>query len=193
MVVRWSHRCPLKAIAQNFHLFIHHTRLVVRNGEKIRFWENLWLGDQTLCAQYLDLYRVIPLRNLTISMVFGSSPPSTLNLNFLRNLTNTEIEHFRRLFLSFGSVDLSPFTGDSRGWSLSSTRVFTIKFFFLALSMPPTPLLFHTAKFIWSSKVPSKVKAFAWLVAHRKVNTNDLLQLRQSPVVYPLQRRWTVH
>ena len=38
MVGRWSHRCPWKAIAQNFHLFIHHTRLVVGNGEKIRFW-----------------------------------------------------------------------------------------------------------------------------------------------------------
>ena len=45
--------------------------------------------------------------------------------------------------------------------------------------MPPTPLSFHLAKFIWSSKAPSKVKAFTWLVAHRKVNTNDLLQLRR--------------
>ena len=121
MVVRWSHKCPWKAIAQNFHLFIHHTCLVVGNGEKIKLWEELWLGDQPLCAQYLDLYRVIPSRNLTISVVLGSSPPSTLNLNFWRNLIDTEIEHFQRLLLSLGSVHLSPFTADSRGWSLSST------------------------------------------------------------------------
>ena len=108
-------------------------------------------------------------------MVLDSSPPSTLNLNFRRNLIDTEIEHFQRLLLSLGYVHLSPLTGDSRGWSLSSTCVFTVKSLFLALSMPPTPLLFHRAKFIWSSKAPSKVKAFAWLVAHRKVNTNDLL------------------
>ena len=56
--------------------------------------------------------------------------------------------------------------------------LFTVKSFLLALSLPPTPLLFHLAKFLWSSKAPSKVKAFSWLVAHRKVNTNDLLQLR---------------
>ena len=115
MVVRWSHKCPWKAIAQNFHLFIHHTRLVVENREKIRFWEDLWLGDQPLCAQYPDLYRVIPSRNLTISMVLGSSPPSTLNLNFRRKLTDMEIEHFHRNFISLGSVHLSPFIADSRG------------------------------------------------------------------------------
>ena len=179
MVVRWSHKCPWKAIAQYFHLFIHHTRLVVGNGEKIKIWEDLWLGDQPLCAQYLDLYRVIPSRNLTISVVLGFSPPTTLNLNFQCNLIDTEIEHFQRLLLSLGFVHLSPSTTDSRGWSLSSTCVFTVKSFFLALSMPPTPLLFHPAKFIWSLKAPSKVKAFAWLVAHRKVNTYDLLQLRR--------------
>ena len=82
MVVRWSHKCPWKDIAQNFHLFIHPTRLVVGNGEKIIFWEDLWLGDQPLCAQSSDLYRVIPSRNSTISVVLGSFLPSTLSLNF---------------------------------------------------------------------------------------------------------------
>ena len=38
--------------------------------------------------------------------------------------------------------------------------------------------LFPT-KFVWNSHVPFKVKAFAWLVAHKKANTNDLLQLRR--------------
>ena len=40
--------------------------------------------------------------------------------------------------------------------------------------------MFLSAKFLWSSKVPLKVKALAWLVAHgKKVNTNDKLQLRR--------------
>ena len=32
--------------------------------------------------------------------------------------------------------------------------------------------LFYLAKFLWSSKVLSKVKAFDCLVTHRKVNIN---------------------
>ena len=151
---------------------------MVGNGGKIRFWEDLWMGDQPLCAQYTDLYRIILSRNLTISMVLGSSPPSTLNLICHCNLTDSEIEHFQGLLLSLGSVRLSASIAYSRGWSLSSTSLFTVKSFLLALSLPPTPLLFHPAKLLWSSKAPSKVKAFSGLVSHRKVNTNDLLQLR---------------
>ncbi|RVW86687.1 LINE-1 retrotransposable element ORF2 protein [Vitis vinifera] len=54
MVVRWSHRCPWKAIAQVFQEFSPFVRLVVGNGERIRFWEDLWWGNQTLCAQFAD-------------------------------------------------------------------------------------------------------------------------------------------
>ncbi|RVW27818.1 hypothetical protein CK203_107068 [Vitis vinifera] len=68
---------------------------------------------------------------------------------------------------------------DSRAWSLSSLGLFSMKSFFLALSKVSNPILFLPAKFLWSSKVPSKVKALAWLVAHGKVNTNDKLQLRR--------------
>ena len=37
MVVRWSHRCPWKAIAQVFQDFSLFVRLVVGNGKRIRF------------------------------------------------------------------------------------------------------------------------------------------------------------
>ena len=38
---------------------------------------------------------------------------------------------------------------------------------------------FSPTKFVWNFQVPFKVKAFIWLVAYKKVNTNDLLQLRR--------------
>ncbi|RVW91070.1 hypothetical protein CK203_039948 [Vitis vinifera] len=42
MVVRWSHKCPWKAIAKVFQVFSPFVRLVVGNGERIHFWEDLW-------------------------------------------------------------------------------------------------------------------------------------------------------
>ncbi|RVW71406.1 Uridylate kinase [Vitis vinifera] len=68
---------------------------------------------------------------------------------------------------------------DSRAWFLPSSSLFSVKSFFLALSKFSNPTLFLPAKFLWSSKAPSKVKALAWLVVHGKVNTNDKLQLRR--------------
>ncbi|RVW28408.1 Molybdopterin biosynthesis protein CNX1 [Vitis vinifera] len=67
--------------------------------------------------------------------------------------------------------------------------LFTVKSFFLALSQySESPPVFPT-KFVWNVQVPFKVKSFVWLVAHKKVNTNDLLQLRRpykalSPDIY---------
>ncbi|RVW16200.1 putative ribonuclease H protein [Vitis vinifera] len=179
MVVRWSHRCPWKAIAQVFQEFSPFVRLVVGNGERIRFWEDLWWGNQTLCAQFAELYRVISVRNLTVSNVLGNSFPLSWNFNFRRNLTDSEIDFLQRLMSSLHSVLLSPSSSDSRAWSLSSSGSFSVKSFFYALSKDSNPLMFLPAKFLWSSKVPSKVKTLAWLVAHGKVNTNDKLQLRR--------------
>ncbi|RVX02255.1 NAD-dependent malic enzyme 62 kDa isoform, mitochondrial [Vitis vinifera] len=179
MVVRWSHRCPWKAIAQVFQEFSPFVRLVVGNGERIRFWEDLWWGNQSLCSQFADLYRVISVKNLTVSNVLGNSFPLAWNLNFRRNLTDSEIDLLQRLMSSLSSVRFSPFLADSRAWSLSSSDLFLVKSFFLALSKVSNPILFLPAKFLWSSKVPSKVKALAWIVAHGKVNTNDKLQLRR--------------
>ena len=177
MVVRWSHRCPWKAITQVFSPFV---RLVVGNGERIRFWEDLWWGNQTLCSQFADHYRVISVKTLTVSNVLGNSFPLSWNFNFRRNLTDLEIDLLQRLNSSLSSVIFSSSLADSRAWSLSSLDLFSLKSFFLASSKVSNPILFLPAKFLCSSKAPSKVKALAWLVAHGKVNTNDKLQLRRS-------------
>ena len=41
-IVRWSHRCSWKAIALVFQEFSKFTRFVVGDGDRIRFWEDLW-------------------------------------------------------------------------------------------------------------------------------------------------------
>ena len=70
-------------------------------------------------------------------------------------------------------------TIDSRVWSLSSAGLFSVKSFFMILSKPSYPILFLSTNFVWKSKALSKVKAFVWLVVHKKVNTNDMLQVRR--------------
>ncbi|RVW99804.1 putative ribonuclease H protein [Vitis vinifera] len=171
MVVRWSHRCPWKAIAQVFQDF--------SNEKRIRFWEDLWWGNQTLCSQFVGLYRVIYVKNLTVSNVLGNSFPLSWNFNFCRNISDTEIDLLQRIMSFLSLVLFSPSLVDLRAWSLSLSGLFSVKSFFLALSKVSNPILFLLAKFLWSSKAPSKVKDLAWLVVHGKVNTNDKLQLRR--------------
>ncbi|RVW30353.1 Transposon TX1 uncharacterized 149 kDa protein [Vitis vinifera] len=178
-LVRWSHRCPWKAIAQVFQGFSLITRYVVGNGERIRFWEDLWWGDQPLGTQYPRLFRVVVDKNISISSVLGPSRPFLWNLNFRRNLSDSEIEDLEGLMRSLDDLYLSPSVPDARLWPLSSSGLFSVKSFFLALSQSSGSPQNFPSKFVWNSQVPFKVKSFVWLVAHKKVNTNDMLQVRR--------------
>ena len=177
--VRWSHRCPWKAIALVFQEFSKFTRFVVGDGDRIRFWDDLWWGDQPLGTQYPRLLSVVTDKNALISSILGYSRPFSWNFNFRRNLTDSEIEDLESLMRSLDRLHISPSVPDKRSWSISPSGLFTVKSFFLALSQhSESPPVFPT-KFVWNSQVPFKVKSFVWLVAHKKLNTNDLLQLRR--------------
>ena len=81
---------------------------------------------------------------------------------------------------SLSHLYLSPFGHDSRAWSLSSLGLFTVKSFFLVLINYIDPTSSFHVDFVWKSQTPFKVKSFAWLVALKKANTNDMIQLRRS-------------
>ena len=155
------------------------TRFVVGDGDRIRFWEDLWWGDQPLGVQYPRLLRVVTDKNTLISSILGSTRPFSWNFNFRRNLSDSEIVDLEGLMRSLDHLHISPSVPNMRSCSLSPSGLFTVKSFFLALSQfSDSPPVFPT-KFVWNSQVPFKVKSFVWLVAHKKVNTNDLLQLRR--------------
>ena len=134
---------------------------------------------QPLGTQYPRLFRVVLDKNILISSVLGSTCPFSWNFNFCRNLSDSEIEDLEGLMRSLDGLHLSPSVSDARFWPLSSSRLFSVKSFFLTLSQfSGSPQVFPS-KFVWKSQVPFKVKSFVWLVAHKKVNTNDMLQLKR--------------
>ncbi|RVW59918.1 hypothetical protein CK203_086970 [Vitis vinifera] len=162
MVVRWSHKCPWKAIAQVFQDFSPFVRLVVGNEKRIRFWEDLWSGNQTLCSQFAGLYRVISVKNLTVSNVLSNSFPLSWNFNFRRNLTDTEIDLLQRIMSSLSSVFFSSSLADSRDWSLSSSGLFSVKSFFLALSKVSTGELLSGVVFLRPNYGPKRGEEGWW-------------------------------
>ena len=118
-IVRWSHRCPWKAIAQVSQEFSKFNRFVVGDGERIRFWEDLWWEDQPLGVQYPRILRVVTDKNTPISSILSSTRPFPWNFNFHRNLSDYEIEDLEGLMRSLDRLYLSPLVPDMRSWSLS--------------------------------------------------------------------------
>ena len=85
-------------------------------------------------TQYPRLFRVVLDKNISISLVLGPTRPFSWNLNFRRNLSDSEIEDLEGLMWSLDGLHLSPSVPDVIFWLLSSSGLFSIKSFFLALS-----------------------------------------------------------
>ena len=134
--------------------------LLVGNGERIRFWEDLWWGDQSLGSQYPRLFKVVLDKNIHISSILGSTRPFSWNFNFHRNLSDSEIEDLEGLMRSLDGLHLSPSVSDARSWSLSSSGLFIVKSFFLVLCQVSGYTPVFPTKFVWNSQVPFKVKSF---------------------------------
>ena len=150
------------------------------DGSKIQLWEDLWWADQPLCSQFPVYSELSQLKTSLCHQFLGSLILSfSWNLNFHRNLLDLEIEVLERLMSSLSHLHLFPFGHDLRAWSLFSLGLFTIKSFFSILPnlIDPTPSF--PIDFVWKSQAPFKVKSFAWLVTLKKVNINDMLQLRR--------------
>ena len=145
-----------------------------------------------MCSQFPRLYKVISVKNPTVSVVLGNSYPLSWNFNFRRNLTDIEkLNSFRDscpplvqcMFLLLWQIQ-------ELGFCPHQTCLL-LNLFFIVLSNFSNLVLFLPTKFLWRSKAPSKVKALAWLLVHRKVNINNKLQLQipLSLVVHSTQRK----
>ena len=176
LIWQWN---VMKSQAQVSQEFSKFTRFVVGDGERIRFWEDLWWEDQPLGVQYPRLFRVVTDKNSSFSSILGSTRPFSWNFNFGRNLSDSEIEDLEGLMRSLDRLHLSPSISNMRSWSSSSSGLFTVKSFFLASSQFSSFPPIFPSKFVWNSQDPFKVKSFVWLAAHKKVDTNDLLQSRR--------------
>ena len=96
-------------------------------------------------TQYPRLFKVVVDKNIPISSVLGPTCPFSWNLNFRRNLSDYEIEDLEGLMWSLDGLHLSPSVPDARFWPLSSSGLFSVKSFFLALSQfLGSPLVFPT-------------------------------------------------
>ena len=92
-VVRGSTRCPWVFISKRKTDYLSKTKLIVGNGQRVRFWGDCWIREAALCDLFPRLYSLSQGRECSIASLFKYSVMQwSWDFKFLRNLNDRESE-----------------------------------------------------------------------------------------------------
>lgn len=145
----------------------------VGNGERVQFWEDVWLGEVPLKTMFPSLYRVSNQQNYSVSDVLGSGSGG---LSFRRNLTQQDSEQLFELEENLSGVELSS-SSDSLFWPYEKNKQFSARSMYRRMKYGG--VVDRDMQEIWGSKVPLKVKHFMFLAGRDRLPCVDLLVKRR--------------
>lgn len=173
MSLTWRH------IIAIYHLFLPPVRFVVGNGRLIRFWNDVWLDNQSLSLAQPRLFSLSNQKNLVIADIISPSANGhDWNLTFRKDLFDWEIDLLGPLVSNLEEIFISKSFPNKRVWILVSSGVFSCKSFFDVLIPSSNFDLNFPAKRVWNAKVPPRVRAFVWSLIQNRINTMDVRQRR---------------
>ncbi|ONI22759.1 hypothetical protein PRUPE_2G149100 [Prunus persica] len=117
--------------------------------------------------------KVFPFVQSAISCSGGLSTDQLPS--FRRNLNESEVSEIASLLSLLENVCIHSSRINSRKWGLDTTGSHSNKCYYCYLSNSGSESSFNPHGLLWLSRTPSKVKILSWLMAHRKVNTCDMV------------------
>jgi hypothetical protein len=79
--------------------FASLTRFEVADDSKIRFWHDMWCGDQALKEAFPDLCSIARIKDVYVANHLDlSNGPHQWNVNFIRVANNWEVDVFVSFF-----------------------------------------------------------------------------------------------
>jgi hypothetical protein len=151
--------------------FFSRGKFEIGSGEGVRFWEDKWLGDQTLASQYPQLYNIVHRKHDTVANVMSSTP---LNIGFRRRLIGDKWDQWVHLCQRLMEITLNE-EQDRFVWGLTQSGKFTVKSMYGDMINGQTRYL---CKYLWKIKIPLKIKIFMWFLSKKVLLTRDNLAKR---------------
>lgn len=155
---------------------IQSWNLEVGNGQKIKFWTDLWIGDDSLTMKFPNLFNYsINKAGSIVDFCSGTG----WQIVFRGNLDDQEVGDFCHLLQQIESASIDQSKMDTMSWSISKDKTFSVKSCNSMIVKEPN----HTDanwpwKMIWKSKAPVKLACFKWIAIWEACLTRDNLQRR---------------
>ncbi|OVA10833.1 Reverse transcriptase zinc-binding domain [Macleaya cordata] len=173
-----GHSC-WRTIAAQAQKVAHLFRIKLNSGAKTSFWVDLWGANQTEPLKNIapNLFRISTKKAGQVKDFVILDTPGSWNIEFSRDIRNTEIPSLARLLAVIG--DNPPQLNDQSdfcSWSLTNKGIFTVKSLYDYLSGSSSTG--YPTKLIWNPKIPFKINFFFWLASLHKLLTLDNLKKR---------------
>ena len=182
---RGTFRSPWKAISSLYTEYHELVVFKVGNRNKIRFWEDVWVGDNSLEAMFPSLFILSSHKSRPISEFYNQSIMAAgdiigWNLHLLRSLLDREIVQLIELLNILERKSVCNSVEDRRDWTADSSGVFSCKSAFAWLTNDNSQPVNLLAKIIWKMSILVKVKVFTRLLVLGKVSVHTALQKRRQ-------------
>ncbi|WVZ66620.1 hypothetical protein U9M48_015811 [Paspalum notatum var. saurae] len=143
-------------------LFRASVEITLGDGATVLFWMDNWIDGLSLDVLAPNLLRAVPprFRSRTVREALANR---TWISDIRGNLDEAMIIEYVEVWEKISQVSLSPGVADCFRWRWTPDGSYSSASAYRACFLGSS--FFLGAKFIWKTKVPPKVKFFAWLVA----------------------------
>ena len=145
------------------------------NGGRLRFWKDVWCGEEALCDSFPSLYALAANKEALVVDLWDSSREEGGWIpHFIRSFNDWELDEILCLLNTIQGKQIIESQEDLMFCKETKDGNFSVKLLFKALDRSENVVFLH--KFIWNSWVPTKVGFFVWEASWSKVLTLDHLK-----------------
>jgi hypothetical protein len=144
----------------------------IKDGSKIRFWEDKWLGNASLVNTIRPYIALCVIRQ-TIAKVMETSPPAA---TFRRDLSGQRLVAWNALLQRLANIQLQNGHDEFR-WNLNENGNFLVASMYNAL-LPDVLIDKICNNKLWKLKIPLWIKIFRWYLRKGVILIKDNLAKR---------------
>jgi len=146
----------------------------IGNGQKVKFWEDNWLGSSSLAIQFWKLYEIVNEKSHTVCELWDGT---NLRCSFRRTVSEQLMNDWNEVVQLASTITFS-FEEDTMIWRFSSNGIYSSQSLYKIINFRGVMPVHISA--VWSLKIPPRVHFFLWLLAKNKLLTRDNLNIRQK-------------
>ena len=177
-VIRGSYGTSLwKEISKEWLSFSQSAVFVLGDGRRIKFWRDVWCGEEALCNSFPNLFNIGTNKEAKVAEIWDSREgEGCWSPTFLRSLNDWEVVEMTRFLQILHGYKLNPLGVDKLSLKNANDKGFSVKSMYKDFDV--TPALDFPHRLVWNPVAPPKIGVFAWEAAWGKVLTLDQLKRR---------------